>query len=122
MTSANVSGQSYLNASSRPPSTEASARPSTSVEDQPRKKVDIDFTRLTPRQVSDIHRKADTDLRPESLHHTLGYTSRQALPGDGVRRALRGVKFTGATATYNQALLKQILGALKSMGADDQTT
>lgn len=98
-----------------------SARPETSV-DTSSDKIDIDFTKLTPRQVSDIHRKADTDLRAESLHHTLGYTSRQALPGDGMRRSLNGYKFTGSTATYNQALLKQILTALKSFGADDQTT
>jgi len=113
MTSANVPGQTNQN---------VNVRPATDINEKPGKKIDIDFTKLTPRQVSDIHRKADTDLRPESLHHTLGYSSRQALPGDGVRRALRGVKFTGATATYNQALMKQILAALKSIGADDQTT
>ena len=113
MTSANVSKQTNQN---------ASVRPETTINEGPDKKIDIDFTRLTPRQVSDIHRKADTDLRPESLHHTLGYSSRQAMPGDGIKKALRGIKFTGATATYNQALFKQVLTALKSMGADDQTT
>jgi len=98
------------------PAANESARSASDVEGK------IDFTKLTPRQVADIHRKADTDLRPESIHHTLGYTSQQAFPGDGSRRILKGLTATGSIAAYNRGTMKQVLNALKALGLDDQTT
>jgi len=108
MTSANQAG----NPSAKPSATQDSR----SAGETPA----IDFTKLTPRQVSDIHRKADTDLRPESLHHTLGYQSTQAMPGNA--RPLRGLIANGSITTYNRNTIKQILTALKQLGLDDQTT
>ena len=39
-------------------------------------------TKLTPLQVAELHRQADTDSQPGAAHHTLGPSMTQASPGN----------------------------------------
>lgn len=97
------------------------ATPATT-EQLDKKPSEIDWSRLTPRDVANMHRKADTDLRKESLHHTLGLGRNQAFPGDGWSRILAGITLTGSKAAYSATREAQVVAALKAMGAADQTT
>jgi len=107
MTSANVPSQN--------------AKPAIE-ENQPKTRSQVDWSKLTPRDVANLHRKADTDLRAEALHHTLGLTRNQAFPGDGWTRILAGRVITGAKSAYSATREAQIIACLAAMGAMDQTT
>lgn len=79
-----------------------------------------------PEEVEQFHTNADTDARPESVHHTLGGSSNQAAPGDHNHRGgnsvqlLAGVTLTGSRGG-NIALLS-VIQALVALGATDSTT
>lgn len=80
----------------------------------------------TALQVTQFHTNADTDVRAESIHHTLGINPFQASPGDhshdGGSSALllAGVTITGSRGA-NAALLSAIQ-ALVKLGATDSST
>lgn len=80
-------------------------------------------------EVSRIHQKADTDVRDESIHHTLGSAPGQASPGnhthDGSNSALilEGVTLVGSkSAQPPTAVLSSIVQALVRLGARDNTS
>lgn len=79
------------------------------------------------RVVEQFHRNADTDVRRESIHHTLGPSSSQASPGDhthdgGSSKALlEGVVLTGSKANPT-TMWPSIIQALVRLGAKDSTT
>lgn len=59
-----------------------------------------------------IHTKADTDVRPQSIHHTLGYGPNQAMSG-GV---LEGLTLPlAASGTYSQSDMQAVITALRKM-------
>lgn len=76
--------------------------------------------------VEDFHTNADTDTRPESLHHTLGPGNTQAAPGNHTHDGgnsellLTGVTITGSRG--GNVALVSIIGALVRLGAVDSTT
>lgn len=77
--------------------------------------------------VADYHRNADTDQRVESIHHTLGNTRLQAAFGDHDHKdgygtpLLDGVSFTGSRSLNTASILGQVLDALETLGASDNT-
>lgn len=79
-------------------------------------------------EVSKFHTKADTDNRPESLHHTLGSGSSQAAAGDHNHRdgisapLLDGITITGTKAGANSVFLTSVANALRELGATDSST
>ena len=79
------------------------------------------------RIVEAFHKNADTDVRRESIHHTLGPQAAQASPGDhmhdgGTSRALlEGIILTG-NKQNPITMWPSILNALEKLGAEDQTT
>lgn len=76
--------------------------------------------------VDDFHTNSDADLRPESLHHTLGPGENQAASGGHRHRGgdsellLRGLTITGSRG--GNAALLSIIGILVDLGATDQST
>lgn len=74
----------------------------------------------------ELHRYADKDSGPMSLHHTLGVGVHQASPGDhshdgGTSRLLLdGITLTGAKG--GSAFNSSIVAALVALGATDNTT
>lgn len=76
--------------------------------------------------VDDFHTNADTDIRPESLHHTLGSNGTQAAPGDHTHDGgnsqllLTGYTLTGSRG--GNAALPGLIAALVRLGATDSTT
>ena len=79
------------------------------------------------RVVEQFHRNADTDVRRESIHHTLGPTQGQSSPGDHnhdggtSRQILDGYILTGSKA--NPATMwPSIIQCLVRLGAKDSTT
>lgn len=77
-------------------------------------------------KVQKFHENADTDSRPEAVHHTLGSNSNQAAPGDHNHRSgtsvplLTGITLTGSRGG-NVALLS-VIQALVALGATDSTS
>lgn len=77
-------------------------------------------------EVNTFHTNADTDVRAESVHHTLGAGGTQASPGDHRHRGgdsqplMAGITFSGSRGG-NVALLTVIQG-LVALGATDSTT
>lgn len=77
--------------------------------------------------VRQFHRNADTDVRPESIHHTLGSAPSQASPGDHKHDGgtssllLSGYTITGSKASPS-TVLPSIIAALVRLGAKDSTT
>ena len=87
------------------------------------------FSGATNRQVGDLHRNADTDLRPDAIHHTLGQRQTQASPGSHSHNGgdsvflMDNVVFTGSRSSATATVLAQVLTALAStMGATDSTS
>lgn len=78
------------------------------------------------RIVADFHTNADTDVRRESIHHTIGPGPNQASPGshrhDGGDSALllEGVTLTGSKG--GNVALASVIQALVRLGAEDATT
>lgn len=77
-------------------------------------------------EVEDFHSNADTDVRPEAIHHTLGSSPNQASPGNHVHNGsdapllLEGVQLTGSRG--GNAAVASIISALVKLGATDTTT
>ncbi len=77
--------------------------------------------------VTAFHRNADTDVRSESIHHTLGPRSAQASPGDHSHnggtsvKLLQGYILTGSKATP-ATMWPSIIQCLVRLGAKDTTT
>jgi len=78
--------------------------------------------RLTPQQVEDIHKNADTDLRKQALHHTIGPSATQAAPGNILENLFADFTFTGSRTNNQDLILQQILNAFEAFGANDSTT
>ncbi len=78
------------------------------------------------REVTTFHNNADTDLRRESIHHTLGPSVHQAASGghnhDGNNSAklLGNVTLVGSRG--GNAALTSVIAALVQLGATDSTT
>lgn len=85
------------------------------------------FDSVSSEDVEKLHRNADTDVRRESVHHTLGPRPSQAAAGDhkhdGSDSALLlgGVTITGSRAS-STAILPSIIAALVKLGATDSST
>lgn len=77
-------------------------------------------------EVDQIHVNADTDIRPESLHHTVGPGNTQASPGNHIHDGgtspliLSGFTVSGSRGG-NVALVSMIALAVR-LGATDQST
>ena len=82
---------------------------------------------LSAEQVEKLHKNADTDVRRESIHHTLGPGPVQAAPGnhrhDGSDSSLllEGVTISGSRSS-STSILPSIIAALVKLGAIDQST
>lgn len=80
----------------------------------------------TAEEVSTFHTKADTDSRPEAIHHTLGDGANQAARGDHTHRdgngvpILLGVNISGARGT--DAWRLSVEQALVALGATSSST
>lgn len=79
-----------------------------------------------PDVVDDFHTNADTDIRVESLHHTLGAAPTQASPGDHLHDGgTSGLLVSGMSVTGSRggnAALPSIIAILVRLGARDNTT
>lgn len=82
---------------------------------------------LTSDEVDRLHRNADTDVRRESIHHTLGGRSTQAAAGDHKHNGsdsellLTGLSITGSRAS-STAITPSIIACLVRLGATDSST
>lgn len=80
----------------------------------------------TAEQVTDFHANADTDVRLESLHHTLGALPTQASPGDHTHdggtspQLLAGTTITGSRG--GNTAVGSVIQALVRLGAQDATS
>lgn len=78
------------------------------------------------RKVEEFHANADTDTRPESLHHTLGPSPSQAAPGDHLHdggtsaQLLIGTTISGSRAS--DAYRLSLNAILVKLGATDAST
>ncbi len=76
--------------------------------------------------VEEFHTNSDLDVRPESLHHTLGSGPSQASPGNHVHNGsdapllLVGVTLTGSRGAATA--MPSLISALVKLGAVDSTT
>lgn len=77
-------------------------------------------------EVEDFHSNADTDVRQEAIHHTLGPSPTQAAAGNHTHNGsdspllLEGVQLVGSRG--GNAALTSVIGALVRLGAKDTTT
>lgn len=91
-----------------------------------RKAKDSTGTNPSAEEVDNFHTNADTDLRAEALHHTLGPSPSQASPGnhrhDGgdSELLLAGETITGSR--NSDAWRTSINAILVKMGAQDNST
>lgn len=83
----------------------------------------------TAEQVTLFHKNADTDVRAEAIHHTLGNSPHQAAAGDHRHDGndssllLEGMVITGSTtANPPTAVLNSIIQCLVRLGARDNTS
>jgi hypothetical protein len=82
---------------------------------------------LTAEQVEELHKNADTDVRRESMHHTLGPRGTQAAAGDhnhdgsNSSLLLTGVTITGSRAS-SASITPSLIAALVKLGATDSST
>lgn len=76
--------------------------------------------------VDDFHTNADTDLRQESAHHTLGPGENQGSPGNHRHRGgdsellLAGLTITGSRG--GNAALLSVINILVELGATNSST
>lgn len=88
--------------------------------------VDDGGPTATAEEVERFHMNADTDIRPEALHHTLGSAPGQASPGDHKHDGsdsellLAGTTLTGSRG--GNIALQSVIAALVRLGAQDSTT
>ena len=88
---------------------------------------EIDWGSLTAEQVENLHKNSDTDVRKESIHHTLGPRNSQAAAGDhkhdGSDSALlvSGMTIIGSRSDPT-AILPSIIAILVRLGAIDSST
>lgn len=86
-----------------------------------------DLGSLSAEQVEKLHLHADTDVRRESAHHTLGPRTTQASPGDHKHDGsdssllLEGATIVGSRSNPG-SILPSIISALVRLGAVDQST
>lgn len=80
----------------------------------------------TADEVDVFHTLADTDIRPESIHHTLGASNGQASPGDHMHDGGSSpLLFNGEVIsgdTQGNVALKMAIALLVRLGATDETT
>lgn len=82
---------------------------------------------LTATQVEELHRNADTDVRRESIHHTLGPRNTQAAAGDHTHNGsdssllLSGLTISGSRAS-SASITPSIIAALVRLGITDSST
>jgi len=82
---------------------------------------------LTAEQVEELHRNADTDVRRESLHHTLGPRGTQAAAGDHTHNGsdssplLGGLTISGSRSS-SASITPSIIAALVRLGITDSST
>ena len=76
--------------------------------------------------VEEFHTNDDTDVRPESHHHTLGTGANQAAKGDHNHQSGNGLPlFEGMTVTGSKggnAALASLIAVLVQFGLTDATT
>ena len=81
---------------------------------------------LSAEDLEKLHLNADTDVRAESLHHTLGASSSQASPGDHTHDGgtssplLVGLTISGARG--GNTSLPSIIACLVRLGAVDNSS
>ena len=94
-----------------------SDRPQTAIGDNPKPDAQA---------VEDFHTNADTDTRPEAVHHSLGPSPSQSAPGDHLHDGgsssllLTGVTLSGSRG--GNVAMVSIISALVRLGAVDSTT
>ena len=77
--------------------------------------------------VTKFHKNADTDVRKESIHHTLGSRPSQASPGDHThnggdsKQILEGFTIVGSKSSPS-TMWPSIIACLVRLGAEDSTT
>ncbi len=85
------------------------------------------FDDVSAEDVDKLHLKADTDVRRESIHHTLGPRSSQAAAGDHKHDGsdspllLAGLTITGSRSEP-AAILPSIIAGLVRLGMTDSST
>lgn len=85
------------------------------------------LSELTAEQTEELHKNADTDVRREAIHHTLGPRPTQAAAGDHTHDGsnspllLVGVTVTGSRAS-SASVTPSIIAALVKLGATDSAT
>jgi hypothetical protein len=76
--------------------------------------------------VEHLHTNADTDVRPQALHHTLGPGANQASPGDhnhdGTTSPLLFDKHIITGSKTDGTALNSVIQILTAFGAEDQST
>jgi hypothetical protein len=76
-------------------------------------------------EVDQFHVNADTDIRPESVHHTLGPGNTQGSPGnhihDGGNSPLILSGFTVSGSRGGNVALVSVISQLVRLGATDQS-
>lgn len=76
--------------------------------------------------VDQFHTNADTDIRPESLHHTVGPGNTQSSPGnhthDGGTSSLILSGFTISGSRGGNVAMVSIIATLVRLGAVDQSS
>ena len=88
--------------------------------------TDGKFGRPDAVTVRELHTNADTDIQPDSIHHTLGPGYNQAASGqhnhDGANSPLLLEGFTISGSKGGNAALASAIAALVKLGATDSTT
>jgi len=85
------------------------------------------FDNVSAEDVEKLHRNADTDVRRESIHHTLGPRSSQAAAGDHKHDGsdspliLAGLTISGSRAS-STSITPSIIACLVRLGATDSST
>lgn len=85
------------------------------------------FSNISAEDVEKFHQNADTDVRRESVHHTLGPRPTQAAPGDhnhdgsNSPSLLVGQTITGSRSS-STSIMPSIIAALVRLGATDSST
>lgn len=88
--------------------------------------VELEKPKPTAEDVETFHTNADTDVRTQSIHHTLGPRDTQAAPGnhkhDGgdSELILSGLTITGSRG--GNTSLPSIIACLVRLGATDSST
>lgn len=92
--------------------------------------IDLINVHITTHQVTELHRKSDTNLRPDSIHHTLGGRAVQGSPGDhthdgGTSAQLVATTISGSKTTSLAtlaAVVGSLIDSLAAIGITNATT